>query len=988
MKKKIFHKTTLMFAATFLCLVGFIESEAQKPRPYLVKIPRTDRAETSLLQDLGIRVNLKLEEWYIAEVGETDLKDLNAAGVEYDILDETAWSQPYYLVNKPRRAEFGDIPEIGRVVFRDHGEALIKVDDEEALKLGRHGFLLTRIFQKPLPLLEPEAKRQKPIHFEPLEGDVIGAIVNQVSQAIVQSYVQRLQDFRTRYFSTDSIKASAQWIYDRFVEYGYTDVVFDTLAEPANGVTVWNVIATKPGTLNPDSVFIIGGHYDSIVHDGTDATIWAPGADDDASGVVAAMEAARILANIDLDYTVKFACWTAEEIGLYGSWDYANKARAQEEKIGLYINFDMIGNLDVNDPLRDIDIGTNPASQVYADLMADMARQYTTLVPFQFNAHGGSDHYPFMQNDFNFVYGAEGDFSPHWHKFTDTIDNMDIPYMCEVVKMGLATLVTVAGPPESFPDPLIAFEDLIMDDDAQGGSVGNGNGYFDPGETIEISLLLRNFGDTKANGVSGRLQSDDPYVTVLDEMGSFGDIPSDGTGISEVQYRFVISENAPNGRNINFSLEATASGGYEWTTFFSVRVMQPEMIYNTFKYEEVVGDGNGILDPGESVSLYLNLGNAGLRSASGIITELETDDPDIVMTDHQALFPDMNVSANTENGGDPFTFSLEETAAPHAIPFTLHVSEGEGYFQTELPFRVLIGQGRVLLVVDDGGVDNSEFYIEALKHMGVMYDQWATETRGKIALDSLSDYGEVIWFTGAIGTETLTDQDQTVLADYLDRGGHLFLSGNLIGFDIGTTSFYSDYLHAYYIHFFSRLHHLQGPPANPVTRDMGITLAVTGENGQAFTGETDPLLPAFSILNYDRTTDEGPGDIRSSGSGALAFENEQYKLVYFSFGFEGIEPFEDRAALLSNILSWFQAPVALRGDMNGDGQINVLDVVLVIRIVIGTYVPTSEELERSDINYDGDVDVLDVTGIVQRILEGSGSSGQEAGLFPLQSRFH
>ena len=972
--------STCILVILSLCIIGWVESKAEEIRPYLVKVFRTDPAMMPLIRELGIPVNLKLEQWYITEAGETDIQEFDAAGIECEILDEEAWSQPYYLINRPKGEKLGDIPALGKVVFHDEHEALVKIDDEEALELGRYGFLLTRVFQKPLPLLEPKTVVEKPIHYERLEGDVIGAIVNQVSQAIIQSYVQRLQDFRTRYFSTDSIKASAQWIYDRFVDFGYTDVIFDTLAEPARGVTVWNVIATKPGALNPDSVFIIGGHFDSIVHDGTDPTIWAPGANDNASGAVAAIEAARILANVDLDYTVKFACWTAEEIGLLGSWDYADKARARDEKIGLYINFDMIGNLDVSDPLRDIGIGRNPASQVYADLMADMARQYTTLVPHQFNAHGGSDHYPFMQNDYGIVYGAEGDFSPHWHRYTDTIDNMDIPYMSEVVKMGLATLVTVAGPPKSFPDPLIAFDSYAVDDDAEGGSMGNGNGYFDPGETIEFSLSLRNFGDTQADNVVGHLRSDDSYVTILDDVQSFGDIPSDGTGASEGQYRFVISENVQNGRNINFLLEATASGGYEWTTFFSVRVMQPEMICNTFRYEEVNGDGDGILDPGETVNLFLNLENTGLRPASVIMVDLETDDPDVVITDRQAVFPDMGVFTNNENSEDPFTFSLDETAAPHAIVFTLRLSEGEGYFQREIPFRLRIGQGRLLLVVDDGRVDNSEYYIEPLKHMGVMYDQWVTDTRGRITLDSLSKYGEVIWFTGSIGTQTLTDQDQMVLADYLDRGGHLLLSGNLIGYEIGTTPFYRDYLHAQFIHFFTRLHHLQGPPTNPVTGNLEITLAVEGPNAQAFMGETDPLSPAFSILNYDRTTDEGPGDIRSSGSGALAFENERYKLVYFSFGFEGIEPFEDRVTLLSNILSWYQAPVALRGDVNGDSRVNVLDVVLVVRILIGAYVPTSEEFERSDINYDGTIDLLDVMSIVQRILEGSGQSGPAVSL--------
>ncbi|MFQ6094229.1 MAG: dockerin type I domain-containing protein, partial [bacterium] len=589
-------------------------------------------------------------------------------------------------------------------------------------------------------------------------------------------------------------------------------------------------------------------------------------------------------------------------------------------------------------------------------------------------AHSGSDHFPFMQYGYNIVYGSEGDFSPHWHRATDVIDNMDIPYMSEVVKMGLATLATVAGPPESFPDPLIAFESYVMDDDDQGGSTGNGNGHFDPGETVQISLSLHNYGDAQAGDVTGRLLTNDPYVTILDDTQSFGDIAPGGTGTSQAQFRFVISEDCPNGRYLNFSVDADAAGGLQWTTYFTVRIEQPTILYNTFSFEETVGDGDGILDPGETVNLSILIRNGGLRGGSGITAELETEDPDITITDGEAVFPDIAVDAVGANSGDPFTFSVSEGVPLHPVLFTVRLSEGEGYYRTDFAFRLLMGQGRVLVVADDGGADNAKYYIQALKYMGVMYDLFEIEGRDKVLADSLSDYGEVIWFTGATGVETLTDEDRVALADYLDGGGHLLLSGSLIGFDVGTTPFFRDHLHAQYVHFFTHLHHLRGVGTNPIVGDMNIDLAVEGENLQTFTGETDPLPPAFSLFNYDRGTEEGPGDIRSSGSGALAFENERYKLVYFSFGLEGVEPFKARVALLGSILAWFNAPAVLRGDVNADGRIDVLDVVLAVRIGLGTYEPTSEQFERADINYDGSVDLLDVMGIVHRIVHGSGQS--------------
>ncbi|MFQ6094272.1 MAG: M28 family metallopeptidase, partial [bacterium] len=392
----------VLFFISFIS-VDVINTVAQGGSPYLVRFPRADPAVVPILHSRGVPVNLKLERWLIVEAGLADLEPFEGAGIEYEVIDEEAWSEPYYLLTRPQRRELGPVPDLGHIILKTDEEALIKIADEQALELARPGFRLTRLFQRPLPLIEGRAEEPSPVRYRPGPDDVIGAIVNQVSQATVGSYVQRLQDFRTRYFATDSINAAAQWLFDRFREFGYTYVVFDTLVEQPYGVKLWNVIATKPGILYPDSVIIIGGHYDSIVLDGTDPYLWAPGADDNGSGTVAVLETARILANIDLDCTVKFACWTAEEIGLYGSWDYAEKAYNRGERIGLYLNFDMIGNLDESDPLRDVDILRNAPSQAYADLMAGMAEQYTTLIPFQYNAHSGSDHFPFMQYGYNIV---------------------------------------------------------------------------------------------------------------------------------------------------------------------------------------------------------------------------------------------------------------------------------------------------------------------------------------------------------------------------------------------------------------------------------------------------------------------------------------------------------------------------------------------------------------------------------------------------------
>ena len=129
-------------------------------------------------------------------------------------------------------------------------------------------------------------------------------VEQEVSDSTITEYITRLVDFRTRYACTDSNTASYQWIHNKFLEFGFTDVSYDTFPySPPNVSCVrqWNVIAVKQGSLVPEKVLVIGGHYDSFADplSGCDPDTLAPGADDNASGATAVLEAARVLVDED-----------------------------------------------------------------------------------------------------------------------------------------------------------------------------------------------------------------------------------------------------------------------------------------------------------------------------------------------------------------------------------------------------------------------------------------------------------------------------------------------------------------------------------------------------------------------------------------------------------------------------------------------------------------------------------------------------------------
>lgn len=215
---------------------------------------------------------------------------------------------------------------------------------------------------------------------------------------------------------------------------------------PSTNVTFLdNVVATKQGTSSSEQVMICG-HMDCI---SPNANNLAPGADDNASGTAAAIEAARVMASASFKKTIKFCAWSGEEQGLYGSGEYAAFAQSAGDVIDGVLNFDMIGYVDVAP--EDIDVIGNESSEWLADLTIDCAVAYVpdlpTLKVIDPNV-SGSDHYMFWQAGYDALLCIEDDNVPYpfYHTIYDTLGNLTMPFCTNVVKMGIAALAELAEP--------------------------------------------------------------------------------------------------------------------------------------------------------------------------------------------------------------------------------------------------------------------------------------------------------------------------------------------------------------------------------------------------------------------------------------------------------------------------------------------------------------------------------------------------------------
>ncbi len=233
--------------------------------------------------------------------------------------------------------------------------------------------------------------------------------------------------------SPDNLKA-AQFILERFQDYGYTNARYMDYRSTGR-----NVLAVKTGTRYPNRQYIICAHYDDM----PSGTL-APGADDNGSGTCTVIEAARLLAPFDFDYTIIFIAFDEEEQGLIGSHAYADTAYNKGDSILGVINLDMI-TWDGNNDWK-FSIYSNSNSVPFANYTKNVFNIYQPVVTASVIVQNmsGSDHYYFWQRGYKAFCGIEdnNDFNPYYHTVNDNFSHVVMPYFLANVRASIAALMT------------------------------------------------------------------------------------------------------------------------------------------------------------------------------------------------------------------------------------------------------------------------------------------------------------------------------------------------------------------------------------------------------------------------------------------------------------------------------------------------------------------------------------------------------------------
>lgn len=281
------------------------------------------------------------------------------------------------------------------------------------------------------------------------KAEYIQHIVDCVSSDSLESYISWLEGMGTRFALADNRREVAVKIRNRFIAFGYLTARLDSFylnrTYRGKDYSTWqyNVIAYLPGR-EDDSICIMGAHYDSIVSEGDPFTL-APGANDNASGVAAVLEIARILKERRFrpKHTIRFTAFAAEELGLHGSLHQARQDASAGNRIMMMINYDMIAYLE--EPSATpwlVNIIHYDNSEGLKNEAADLCAVNSTLVSYSDNTnYNRSDSYAYYMNGFMALFFHQSDIESTYHSVGDVASVCNFQYCSEIVRASFALVI-------------------------------------------------------------------------------------------------------------------------------------------------------------------------------------------------------------------------------------------------------------------------------------------------------------------------------------------------------------------------------------------------------------------------------------------------------------------------------------------------------------------------------------------------------------------
>ena len=287
-------------------------------------------------------------------------------------------------------------------------------------------------------------------------NNLVYLILDQVNSTILKNWIDNLTLFQTRHTKSEYIEDVAYWLKNELQSVCNGRVYFHNFTQLDQGKSygLKNIICDQDSaSANDDNShhILISAHYDSRMEDINQSNARAPGADDNASGVAAVLELARVLSKVDLKNNIQFVLFSGEEQGQWGSLAYVKQQQTNSSKLDLVVNLDMVGypSLGLENVIIEYDLGNKIATNdVYsknlAKFIAQIDSEYTNLEA-SLRTLGKTDLLPVeaISKTVIGLHDGGSDLNPNYHSISDTPDTLDIGYLASTTKLALATILNL-----------------------------------------------------------------------------------------------------------------------------------------------------------------------------------------------------------------------------------------------------------------------------------------------------------------------------------------------------------------------------------------------------------------------------------------------------------------------------------------------------------------------------------------------------------------
>jgi hypothetical protein len=412
---------------------------ANTDRLALIKVTPEQRMEAA---QINLLVYYDFIDALLVGLNDQQIQTIKDKNWQIEVVDSEFTTGEYFLVFKASRGKYS-MP--GRILLDYPRYALVRMSELDAYEAKATGYQMKRLMPHPIQI----NKIADPFNI-PLSDTLIQLMVEAVSLDSLLLTLYDLQNFQTRYTYSRKCDTAAWYLNDRFQAIGLA-TEYDIYLAGTRRDTSYNVIATLPGQVQPESIVIVCGHFDSY---SDQPYTLAPGADDNGTGTAAVLEAARIMSQYQFRWTIMFIGFSGEEQWMLGSYHWVDSvAVPQQLNIGGVFNMDMYAYTAYDSTL--MYVIRNQQSTPLAVLAESINVQYNIgldLVNY-WDEDCAGDNTPFWESGIKAVFVLEDSewgiwhgSNPHYHTTHDTIGNLTFGQLLRGTQLAVGCLAAMAGP--------------------------------------------------------------------------------------------------------------------------------------------------------------------------------------------------------------------------------------------------------------------------------------------------------------------------------------------------------------------------------------------------------------------------------------------------------------------------------------------------------------------------------------------------------------